>query len=269
MLRNVFLKSLRDARRSFAWWSAGLVSLTALIVAVWPAVRDNPALIKLHETYPEELRAFVSFGGELDFGSPAGYLGSELFSFMVPLLLLVAAIGAGAAALAGEEERGTLEVVLAHPVPRARLALEKIGALATEVTGLALVLWVALAVGTAAVSMEIGVGKLAAAIASALLLALAFGSISFALGAATGRRGLAIGLTAAAAVAAYLVNALAPLVDALEPVRKASPFYFYAAGDPLRHGLEASHSLLLAGIALAASGVSVIAFERRDIGISA
>jgi ABC-2 type transport system permease protein len=269
VLRNVLLKSLRDVRRGFAWWSVGLVGLVSLIVAVWPTVRDNPALIKLHETYPEELKAFVSFGGEFDFGTPAGYLGAELFSFMVPLLLLVAAIGAGAGAVAGEEERGTLDLLLAHPISRVRLALEKLAALVVEVTGLAAVLFVCLVAGSAAAGMKIAASNLAAATAGALFLALAYGGIAFALGAATGRRALAIGLSAAAAVAAYLVNGLAPLVDALEPAQKASPFYHYAAGDPLRHGLEAGHVLLLVAIAVAAAAVAVFAFDRRNIAVSA
>ena len=70
------------------------------------------------------------------------------------------------------------------------------------------------------------------------------------LGAATGRRALAIGVTAAAAVAAYLVNGLAPLVDALEVPQKLSPFYHYATGDPLRQGVSVSHLAVLAGIAV-------------------
>ena len=47
---------------------------------------------------------------------------------MVPLLLMIAAIGAGAGAIAGEEERGTLELLLANPLSRRRLVLEKTAA---------------------------------------------------------------------------------------------------------------------------------------------
>ena len=47
MLRNVFLKTLRDARRALVWWILGLVGFVALIVAVYPTVRDNPELNKL------------------------------------------------------------------------------------------------------------------------------------------------------------------------------------------------------------------------------
>ena len=170
MLRNVYLKSLRDMRRSIVWWSLGLIAMTALMIAVYPTIRDNPDLNKLVENYPEALKAFIAFGGDLDYTSGAGYLGSELFAFMVPLLLSIAAIGAGARATAGEEEGGTIDLLLANPVSRQRLVFEKATALATEVVLLAVVLWISLLVGVEIVGMDISAANLAAATVSAALL---------------------------------------------------------------------------------------------------
>lgn len=265
MLRSVLLKSLRDVQRSFAWWALGLAGLVALMVAVYPTVRDNPELNRLVEEYPEALKAFIAFGGAVDYTSGAGYLGSELFSFMVPLLFIVCAVGNGAGTIAGEEERGTLDLLLSHPVTRRRLAVDKIGAMVLELAGLGTVLWAALWVGATIVGMDVSAAHLAAATASAALLALAFGAIAFMVGAATGHRALAVGLATAGAVAAYLVNGLAALVEALTTPQKASPFYHYAIGDPLRQGLALDHSLVLVAIAVVATVVGVLAFERRDV----
>jgi ABC-2 type transport system permease protein len=265
MLRNPFLKTLRDTRRALLWWSLGLIGLATLMIAVYPTVRDNPDLNKMVKDYPEALKAFIAFGGELDYVSGAGYLGSELFAFMVPLLLLIAAIGAGARAIAGEEERGTLDLLLANPISRRGLVVDKLAALASEVALLALVLWLSLLVGVEAVGMNVSAVHLASATGSAALLAFAFGAIALLLGAASGHCALAIGVTAAGAVAAYLVNSLAALVDFLEPARKASPFYHYAASDPLRHGLALGHVSFLAALALIAAALAALAFDRRDL----
>ena len=118
MLHSVFLKTLRDLRRGFVWWSVGLVGMSAMMVSVYPTVRGNAALNKLVQDYPAALKGFFGFGGELDYTSAAGYLGMELFSLMVPLLLLIAAIAAGSGAVAGEEDRGTLDLLLSLPVSR-------------------------------------------------------------------------------------------------------------------------------------------------------
>lgn len=267
MLGSVLRRSLRDTARSFAWWTVGLIGFVALIVAVWPTVKSSPSIAKLHETYPEALKAFTSFGGEFDFGTPAGYLGSELFSFMVPLLLLIAGIGAGARAIAGEEEAGTLDLLLSTPISRMRVALEKLGAIALELVGLGAVLLLCLEVGTSAASMDVSFSHLAAATGSAVLLALAFGAIAFMVGAATGRRGWAIGVTSALGVATYLLNSLAPLVPALESFQPISPFYQYAASDPLRSGLSAGHALILLAIAAVAATLAPLLFDRRDLAV--
>lgn len=267
MLHSVLLKSVRDVRRGLVWWSAGLVGLVALMVAVYPTVRDNPDLNRLIEDYPEAFKAFIAFGGEVDYVTAAGYLGSELYSFMIPLLFLVAAIGYGAATIAGEEDRGTLDLLLSEPISRRRVALEKLGALTGELVVLGAVLWTSLWIGAVAVGMEISAAHLAAGTVDAVLLSLAYGTIAFALGAATGRRTLAIGVSAAAAVAAYLVNSLAALVDVLETVQPLSPFYHYAVSDPLRTGLDADHALVLLAIAVAAAFVAVATFDRRDIAV--
>jgi len=267
MLGSVWSKSLRDIRRSFAWWTLGLIGFVALIIAVWPTVKASPSIAKLYENYPEALKAFTSFGGTVDYGTPAGYLGAELFSFMVPLLLLIAAIGAGSRAIAGEEESGTLDLLLSNPISRTRVAVEKLGALGAELVALGAVLLASLAVGAAAESMSISVGHLAAATLDAVLLALTFGAIAFLIGASTGRKGWAIGVTSALAVASYLLNSLAPLVPALKDIQPISPFYHYAVSDPLRSGLDAGHLLILIGILLAAAALAPLLFDRRDLAV--
>ena len=267
MRRNVFLKTLLDARQALGWWSLGLIGMSTLMIAVYPTVRDNPDLNEMVRDYPEALKAFIAFGGDLDYVSGAGYLGSELFAFMVPLLLLVAAIGAGARAVAGEEEHGTLDLLLANPLSRRRLVLDKLAAVAAEVVLLSIVLVAALAVGVAVVGMNVSAAHLAAATASAALLAVAFGAIALFVGAFSGHRGMAIGVAAGGAIAAYLVNSLAALVTFLEPARAVSPFYHYAASDPLRQGLALDHVAFLVLVTVVAAALAVLAFERRDLAV--
>lgn len=264
-MRSVFVKSMRDLRRSLAWWSVGLVGMVALMTAVYPSIRDNPALNRLVDEYPEALKAFIAFGGSIDYVSGAGYLGIELFSFMVPLLFVIAAVASGAAAIAGEEERGTLDLLLAQPVSRRSVGVAKILALATEVAALSIVLWLALWAGVALFDMGVPTSNLLAASLTAGALGLTFGALAFVLGAATGRRALSIGVTAAAAVAAYLVNALAALVSELDRLQRTSPFYHYAVGDPLREGIAPGHVAILVAITVVAAVAGIILFERRDV----
>jgi ABC-2 type transport system permease protein len=264
MLRDLFLKTLRDQRRSLAWWSAGLLAFGLFMTSLYPTIRDSSAQLDQYvRNLPEAVRALM--GGLTDYASPTGYLKAELFSMMVPIVLLVHAIGTGARSIAGEEERRTLDLLLSTPLPRHRVVLEKAAALACTLLVLGAVLWGSVTIGAAVVGMDVGPLRLGQQCLAAVVLALAFGVLALAIGAATGSRTLAAAVAATLAVAAYLLNALAPLVDALRPYRAVSAFHHYAAGDPIVHGLSAAHTGVLLGGAAVLIAAALVGFERRDL----
>lgn len=260
---TILAKALRDRRRATIVWSIGLASLTALIFLYWPTVKSNPELDRFLRGLPEGVRAIT---GRASFTTPAGYLNGELFSLMLPLLLLVVAIGMGARAIAGEEERGTLELLLSAPVTRRRVLLEKVAAGLVVLSVLGVVLFASLLVGARVADMDIGAGRLAAATLSVIALSLPFGALALALGCATGARGTAIGPTVAVAAAMYLLNSLAPLSATLKPYRVLSPFEWYGSEAVLASGARWGHLALLAATAVALTALAALLFERRDVG---
>ncbi|MBI4328592.1 MAG: ABC transporter permease subunit [Chloroflexi bacterium] len=267
MLRNVFWKSLRDQRRALAWWGIGLVLLAVTTLLFYPAIRDSQELIQqAMQAFPKELLAI--FAGEVtDIASPVGFLNTQLFFFMAPLLFLAFAIAFGSGAIAGEEERGTLDLLLANPVARRRVVVEKFAAMVVATIALATTFWAGLTVGSKAVGMEINVVRLAEMTVSLALLGLVFGSLALAFGAARGNSGLSIGVASALGVAFYFANALAPAVEALEPLRNFSPFYYYIGADPLTNGLNLAHAGVLAGLSVLLLIVALVTFERRDLRV--
>jgi hypothetical protein len=82
-------------------------------------LRQHPLAGTVH-TLPQTYRAIFTAGGQLDLSTPAGYLGIELMGFLGPALMAIYAISTGAAAIAGEEGRGGLEVTLSAPVARGK-----------------------------------------------------------------------------------------------------------------------------------------------------
>ena len=87
-------------------------------------------------------------------------------------------------------------------------------------------IWLSLVVGAQLVDMEIGALRLTEATFSTVWLGLAFGTFALALGSTPGKRSISIWVTAALATAAYLLNAMAPLAESLEPSRKFSSSYY-------------------------------------------
>ncbi|HYU59087.1 MAG TPA: ABC transporter permease subunit, partial [Actinomycetota bacterium] len=209
MLRSVFGKTLWEGRRALVWWSLGMLLLAMTALGFYPSIKASAAdLQKLIQGLPQGLR-HLFLGNAPDFTSPAGYLNGRVFSTIAPILLLVYAVGAGARALAGEERGHTLDLLLSTPLPRRRLALEKLAAMATGLFVLALVLWVALAALGPAFELDVSPGRVAAATFSSYLFALALGAVALAVGGATGSRGSAIGIPTTLAAAGFLLVSLA------------------------------------------------------------
>jgi ABC-2 type transport system permease protein len=246
------------------WWSIGLSALMILTILLYPSIADSPEFDEIFEKMPDALaKLFVGEVSELT--SPEGYLNSQLFVLLVPLLFLFFAIARGSGAIAGEEEKGTLDLLMSYPLKRSRVVMEKFAAMAVAILALAFVLWLSMAVSAVAIGMDIGLGRIAEATLSGALLGLTFGALALALGCATGNRGLCIGLASALGVAAYFLNALAPVVEALEPSRKLSPFYYYMGADPLTNGIDPVHAGVLIALMVVFLAVALVTFERRDL----
>ncbi len=267
MLRNVLLKSLRDTRRAMMWWSIGLILLALMMMAFYPSIRESAEEL---EGYVEALSPEVMalFAGEItDMTSPEGFLNSQLYFLMLPLLFLIFAISYGSGATAGEEDKGTLDLLLANPVTRVQVVLEKFAAMVLATLVLAVAFWAALAIGADVVDMEIGLGRLAEATFSGVLLGLMFGTLALAVGSASGNRGLSIGISSAAGVASYFLNALAPISESIEPLRVLSPFYYYIDADPLSNGLNIGHAGLLLALTAILLAAALVTFDRRDLDV--
>jgi len=266
MLRGVLAKTLRDQRRALVGWSVGVGLFCLLMVAYFPTIEQmGDDLQKLIESYPPAMQAF--FGDVSDLATGPGYLRAELFSLMFPILFLVYAIGRGADLLAGEEERGVLDVLLAHPVDRRRVVLEKAGGLALGVLLLALVGFAVLAAGDVALGMDVGAGRIAVAMVALTLLAVAFGALALAVGGLRGRKALAVAVAASLAVAMYLVTSLGRLVEELDPLQPLSLYHHYEGAHGLSGPVDVVGLLVLALVAAAMVALAAWGFERRDVGV--
>ena len=261
MLANVFTKTLRDQRRSLIGWSIGIATLILIEGALWPSVRDMPNLDDFLASYPDALKEAFNLGAMT---TGTGFLNAELFTLVLPILFLVFGISRGARLVAGEEETGTLEVVLVTPVSTTRLLLDKAGGLVVALCVLGIVAGLSTLVASSVFSMGISPSSMAVGSLAMVLLGLEYGFLALAVGAMTGRRAFAMGVPSVAAVAAYVLYVGGLLVDSLSGWLAWSPFHQALADGPLASGLPSRFSLLLLG-AIVVVVVAAPVFARRDI----
>jgi ABC-2 type transport system permease protein len=258
-------RTLRDRRVSFLWWGIGSALYSIMIVAIWPVIDGNDSFQDLADDYPEALQAM--FGGAdafAEFTTPTGYLNTYLFAMILPFILTALAVSIGAAVIAGEEESGVMDLLLAYPVSRRSAVSQK--AFAVVVGLLALGTLEVLVVGLVGplVDLHIGWSGLIAATVGTLLFALFNGLLAMLAGSIRGQKGFAMGLAWGVAIGGYLLSILANLASELDFLKYASPLYHATAGNPVANGMPANYLILLG-----ASGVlfvaTLAAFDRHDL----
>ncbi len=257
-------RAVRDRRRGLVGWALGIGAYVALISSIYPAVHDSEVQ-RVIRNYPRELKAFFGGSASFDFTTGAGYLNVELFSLIVPALLAIVAISYGAATLAGEEDAGSLDLLLAYPVTRRQVVLEKVAGLTLTLVALAGVVTASVLLVGAFADLQIGVDRVVSASLGVVLVALLVGLLAMLTGALTGSRALAVGIPTVVFAASYLAVGLAGLVSWLKPLRYASPLYHATGTLPLRNGLPVANYVLLAALCAAAILGAVVAFERHDL----
>lgn len=266
LLGGIYGKSLWLRRRSIFGWMLGLCGIAALTMMFWPTLSQGAAeLEQLIEMLPAEVFAAFGMSDPKDLITAGGFVSSRVYASVGLVLMLAFAIGMGAASVAGEERRGTMEMQLATPLPRGRLVLGAFAAMGTLIAVLAIALFVVMIISNAALDLDIAADSIASATLGLALTGLFFGALALSIGAATGNEGLARGIPAAVAVAGFLINGLGAAVDSLAPFRYLSPLYWFLGNTPplLRSFSPAPLVLLAAGVVLV--GIGMLGFERRDM----
>jgi beta-exotoxin I transport system permease protein len=262
MTRGVLARSFRELERSAVGWAIAVVGVSLLYAAFYPSIRDSAAQLSDYmDKLPEAVKSVIG----ADYTTPAGYLRSELFSSLGIILFLIFAIGAGSRAIAGEEERRTLDLVLSTPVRRRTLITDKALAIVVTTFALATVLFVTTLAAGPLFDLSVPAPRLVGACVMLALLAIAFGAIALAIATSSGRRSLGNAVAGAIAVVSLVVNALAAQVSGLNPIRPLSPFRWYLDPDPLTTPLRPVNVLVLVGITAVAFVVALVAFDRRDL----
>jgi ABC-2 type transport system permease protein len=260
---EVFRRGILDHRRALVGWCIGIAAYVALIAAIFPSIESSPEFDQLVESYPEALKALFGLeGGSITTG--AGYLDVELFSLMLPLLVLVLAIGSGARTFAGEEDAGRLEVMLSYPVRRRDAVLAKGAAVAAEVLVACAAAGVTIALLDPVVGLDLSATNLASACASIATLGILFGWSALAVGAAFTSRAAAIGVPAGVAAVSYLVGGLHSLAEWLDPFRYVSPFWLVGTAQ-LRNGADLVGVVALLVVAAVVLLTGAWLVERRDL----
>ena len=245
------------------FFGLGLGVIATLFSALFHQFSDQ--LAPFVKTMPSGMRAVV---GDLALGtSPEGWLGIELFPLMAMVGVVIVAIVLGAGLIGREEESGTLELLLASRISRTRILTAKYVALMLLLVIPPILLFVAIALVGPLFDFHPNLAHVLAACCSLWILGMAFGSLTFAAQAVSGRRGLAIGVGSGLFLMMYALTIASKLIDSWKDYGQWSLIHYYNIPGTLIDGMDWLKFAVLAAISALLFFIAIGGFIRRDAGI--
>ena len=212
--------------------------------------------------FPEGVLAMV---GGADFSTAAGWFWGEMFSIVIPIGFAIVAVSMGARALAGEESNRTMGLLLANPIRRSKVVIDKAIAMAGVMATLGAGTFIGVALGTLIGRLDLSYWNIAAASLQATAFGIFCGGLALALSAGWGVSRVVTGASTAIIGASYVVANFVPINPDIAGWAKVSPFYYYGGNLPLENGVSWLFVGVLIALGSALTAVAVALFQRRDL----
>lgn len=261
---NLLRHELQSRIGAILGWGIGLALFGAMYTSLFPQVSEQMSALA-------DLSIYQAMGVQL--GSFEGYIGSTVVLF-APIILGIYGIITSTGTLAGEEDSGTLELVLAMPLHRWQIVTMKALAIAVA-TFLILVIAGAgnalvLAQIKRTVAVDVTPWRLFVAVLNGWPITMTFVMIGLFLSAyLPSRRAAALVLTVIF-IASYFGENVAGLVTSLEFLKPISLFtYFDTSPSVFQQGVVAGDVLFLLLIAALFFFLALLSFQRRNVTVGA
>lgn len=260
MFKNVFLKSIYEKRWSTLGWAIAIIAMTVFVVVLFPTFKD--AFGQSLQEVPESMKAFM--GDASTYQTLWGYVDVQVTAQMVFLTIIMGII-LGSGLLAGDEGDGTLQSLLAQPIKRRTVYVQKYLALAVLTLFATALIFISVYASAQIINESMDWWRMAQSTFGMWLITFVFAVAAYAFGAVTGKRGLSGSLVGMMAFIMYMVTSLAVGIRALRIVDTMSPFHYFNTPSIIRYGLDWGNVAILVAIIVILSIFGYVRFVRRDI----
>jgi len=263
MNRALLFQTWRSQRLKVLIVAMGLAIWGSLLPIVYGTFGQTFKSIIDSGLIPKEL---TQFGGG-DIFSLSGSLALGAIHPISLILNSIFAVGFATAAVAGERQRGTLEVLLARPISRrvvyVTLLVSTLSFVAVALAATIVGAIVGSAIG--GVSGELVVSRLPALWLNGFLLFGAISAIALAASVTFDRLTPALGITVAIVVVMYFLEVLGTFWPDAQGLQPYSLFHHYGAKQILEGTVNVADFVLLAAVGAVAIAWALFEFPRRDL----
>jgi ABC-2 type transport system permease protein len=258
-----FKHTLRRLRGQMIGWSIGLALYALMMVSLFDSIAGIEGFEEMIASYPPELMAF--FGDMMGISTPRGYLDIYYFSYMA-LIIGIYAVVVGAGLLVGDEEKGILDLVMAHPVSRTALFWGRLLGFVVATIVILLVSWLSWVLPAGSTGMDLTWIEFLRPFVPLFGQLLLWGTLALLLSMLLPSGRMTAMLASGLLVANFLVGGLANINEDLKAIVEFTPMYYYQGGKAI-DGIDWGP---LAGLLAASLLFALLAwwrFARRDIRV--
>ncbi len=268
MSLRLFLSNLKLSRWGLVAWSSIIFLYGVLTMYLYPTMTED--ILGYLNSLPEAMKAAFGYEG-VDFTTftftPEAFATLE-FLVMWPLLIGIYGIFASIG-IAREAERGTLDLLLAQPVERYKVLISKFSVFVFAALLIAAASLLGLVLGTIIINESVNTASLALVLFEALLLVLAFASITllFSTIFLEPRKSLlAAGVFMAGS---YILNFIVPILsDSFSWLRNLSLFSYYQPNEVVATAsLDGTAIAVYSTVAIICFIAALVIFQRRDLSV--
>jgi ABC-type transport system involved in multi-copper enzyme maturation permease subunit len=258
----LFRQTWRTQRLKLAVVSIALVVWGFLMPLIYARFGSRFRAIMESGIFPAQ---FARFGGDI-FSLP-GSIALGLIHPIAIILTSVFSVGFSASAIAGERQRGTLEVALARPIARRTYYLTLLQAALgfVGVTVAALLVGSVAGAAFAGVIGEYPVRNVSLLWLNGVLLFGSFAAVGLAASVSFDRVAPALGVTLGFVVLMYFLDILGALWPAAEGLQPYSLFHYLKAKAILLGAAAPFDNAMLAAVIVLAVAWALVVFPRRDL----
>ena len=263
MLRSIYLKTLRDYRVAILGWGIGMGLVVIAPMASVAALVTTP---QAREQLVSLAASFAWNADPIHVDTIGGYATFKIGFFVFLIVIWPLLVGSGM--LRGEEDRGSMDVLLSLPRPKVNVALEKLAAIWTALLLMGVLIGLLAFAGGSKFGGDFGLGGGLLYGLNLALISAVFGSLALFISQFTQERGPAAGSAAGLLVFFIVLDMVHRVVPNTEWISRLSPIYYYNLSKPLipSYGTNAAGMLFQLALAAILGGAAIWLFVRRDVG---
>ncbi|MCO5220592.1 MAG: ABC transporter permease [Thermomicrobiales bacterium] len=266
---TLFVQLLRRSRGGIIALSIGLFVFEFIQPVAIDAFGNLDQLVSILDLVPKPFLALMNVTPEVveQVGLP-GFLALGFTHPVYHLLVSAIIIWVAARALAGEMERGQVQIALARPISRRQFYLARVLAVVLVALWVSVVASLGNIAGIAYAQPDgsMDTWHFVAQVGASFLLALTIGGVALLVSARADRMGQAVGWAAGFLVVSYVIDYFATLWAFLEPIQPFSVFDYYDPPIALATGsIPWMNVLVLGTVALVCVVAGAVVFDRRDL----